>query len=620
MALILILISYDVACQWIVNLLKRMKGWPEGYSIPSQTEIRPAIPKMHETAHEKDNHQRFSLHYLSGVGLTDGESVERMWAGHNALGNATKTMGPGTRHDVLDDHFGFWNWLKYIGTGKTLCKKYKDAVKLRNIQVEAHDGFTATLSKEQVDEWERMCKEWDREPYPKRKSRNPFHVEGSSISEAQARKELAEEEELRQKAGEVARHATSPSAFLVLGLELEEEQRRIASLVKKSKSPTTTQEGSVLEQRNRLHDKLKGWEQVRTIYMPGLLQFLADNPTTLESDKAEDRPLWLPSSLPPEKRTVICVPNLVAAEDKLRTAQCFDTLVTIRQTLNMKSRMVLFKNANIRGQRDGTRSRAIIDRVHDRARAAASRYSIARSAKLSLSGPGKWEEELRILTAGDVRSYTDPERVRQGPGRRGTIEDDAQPPSTAVDSTTAMDDIDLLPEDRTRRDGTGETRRTVSWIWLKGQTSDSSEENDDLLRSEWAKSRSRAARAVEEVKLLKEEMRRAVVTLQWQADQWKQRASGRTSADSALSEGLLAYASEQCSLQLSLRDAFIKLWKDPLDLGKGEEKKDAEGKEDHSEDDENSDSDSDSDGGGGGEEDWEEVHSDEGEDSEDDEE
>ncbi|KAG6819140.1 hypothetical protein H0H93_014961 [Arthromyces matolae] len=578
--------SYDVACQWIVNLSKRMVDWPEGYKIPSTTQIRPAIPKMHETAHEKEKHERFSLHYLPGVGLTDGESIERIWAGHNALGNATKSMGPGTRHDVLDDHFGFWNWLKYIGTGKTLSKKYRDAVKLRNIQTEAHRGFTATISGEQVKEWEKMCQAWDQEPYPKSKSSNPFHVEGSSISEAQARKELAEEEELRLKAGEVSRHATSASAFLVLGLELEEEQRRIASLSKKSRSPTTLQKGSITEQRNQLRDKLRGWEQVRNVYMPGLLQYQHDNPVTLVTDHPEDCPLWLPSSLPPEKRDIVCVPRLAAAEEKLRTAQCYDTLDTIRQVLNMKSRMVRFKNANIRGQRDGTRSRAIIDRVHNRARFAALRYTAAREAKLSLGGPGEWEDDLKILQAGDVRSYTDPNRVHQGPGRPGTIEEDADPSLAVVDpmpDPLDLDNIDLLPQERNRRDGTGETRRTVSWIWLRGRSMHKNEENDDLLRSEWAKSRSRVLRAEEEVSILKEEMRRAVLTLQWQAGEWKSRASLRSVADSSLREGLMAFAAQQASLHLALQARFVTVWKDPLAHEEKEEEEKEGGEEEEEE-------------------------------------
>ncbi|KAG6905120.1 hypothetical protein DXG01_004759, partial [Tephrocybe rancida] len=70
--------SYDITCQWIINLFNHMKDWPEDHKIPEATEIRPALPKMHETAHARTKHKHLSLHYLKGVGLTDGESPEHI--------------------------------------------------------------------------------------------------------------------------------------------------------------------------------------------------------------------------------------------------------------------------------------------------------------------------------------------------------------------------------------------------------------------------------------------------------------------------------------------------------------------------------------------------------------
>ena len=79
----------------------------------------PAIPKLHKPMHGHKNHDQYSLNFIPGVGKLDMEMLERVWVGHNALGNSTKTQGPGGRHDILDDHFSFWNWQKYIGMGKT---------------------------------------------------------------------------------------------------------------------------------------------------------------------------------------------------------------------------------------------------------------------------------------------------------------------------------------------------------------------------------------------------------------------------------------------------------------------------------------------------------------------
>ena len=130
---LIILISYDIACQWFVNLYKRMdEHWPADLKVPPSIKLIPAIPKLHEPMHGRKNHQMYSLNFITGVGKADMETPERVWAGHNRLGNSTKTQGPGGRHDVLDDHFGFWNWSKYISIGKTLKSRYTAGLAERN--------------------------------------------------------------------------------------------------------------------------------------------------------------------------------------------------------------------------------------------------------------------------------------------------------------------------------------------------------------------------------------------------------------------------------------------------------------------------------------------------------
>ena len=101
------------------------------------------------------------------------EAPERIWAGHNGLGNSTKTQGPGGRHDILDDHFGFWNWQKYVGMGKTLMSRYRAALAERNRQVEGHRGLTNSLDPGLVAKWESMCVAWEEEDYLKT-CENPY--------------------------------------------------------------------------------------------------------------------------------------------------------------------------------------------------------------------------------------------------------------------------------------------------------------------------------------------------------------------------------------------------------------------------------------------------------------
>jgi hypothetical protein len=171
-----ILISYDIACQWFVNLFKRMQEhWPQDLRVPASTKLIPAIPKLHEPMHGGENHEAYSLNFIHGVGKSDLETPERVWASHNALGNSTKTQGPGSCQDVYDDHFGFWNWLKYHGLGRTLRRKYKAAVAERNIQSEGHRGLTQSLDPQLVASWEVICIKWEEEVFPKTRS-NPYQT------------------------------------------------------------------------------------------------------------------------------------------------------------------------------------------------------------------------------------------------------------------------------------------------------------------------------------------------------------------------------------------------------------------------------------------------------------
>ena len=303
------------------------------------------------------------------------------------------------------------------------------------------------------------------------------------------------------------------------------------------------------EQRNVLQTRLRGWEQLLPIYMPGLLQYkddLASGSITApylprHSKNPEDADIWVPSRVAEAHRPRVCREGLAEIEDRIRTAQCHDTLDVICHTLKIKSRMVMFKNKNARRQREGLRSRAVIDRVHERAWAHATKYQAAREAKYALCGGGPWEEVLRVLSDGDIRGYQDKDRLRIRTGRLGTLDNDQVEAAAArgggegstagavEDISMEGDGISLWDQERTKRDGTGETRRTLSWIWMtKSRNASEDDETDDILRSEWAKSRARTNRCKEEVLLLKEKMRRVLVFLEWKSDWWLQRQGVRT--------------------------------------------------------------------------------------------
>ncbi|KAF8156246.1 hypothetical protein BJ912DRAFT_1070627 [Pholiota molesta] len=542
-AIHLVLISYDIMCQWFINLSKRInEDWPEHIKPRHNVTFIPAIPKLHEPMHKAVGHEVFRS-TLSKVPVI-------------RIANAS--------NDVLDDHFGFWNWEKYTAMGSTLLRRYKAAVRERNLQVEGFRGLTESLDKDLVTSWEKICTEWDEDKFPKTK-KNPYQLDTADVSEVQVRKDLAEEEAKFLESGGTFLHATMASAFIYMGLDLEETQRRIRRLAKSTAvNPTLRRGGDLTEQRNALISRIRAWEQLLPIYVPGLLQYHSDYPPSeRRSSNPEDAAIWLPSRLPEPHRSRICVTGLPAIEERIRDAQLPDSLENVKRILKIKSRMIAFKNKNIRGQRDGTRSRAVIDRVHDRARYSAEKYREARTAKYALTGPGEWETKYRVLEDGDVRGYQDPNRLRQRVGRRGVLEDDQLEGPTGV-LLEDSEEFTLFDETRRRRDGTGETRRTLSWIWLTTPSSASDDDKNDVLRSEWARSRARATRGREEVMILKEEMRRVLAYLEWKATWWRAREHGRDGITKDLMEGLASYSRSQARLQESLAAHFRRLWASPL--------------------------------------------------------
>ncbi len=113
-------ISYDIACQWSVNFKTRMQELPNHLRLRGECGLSCGIPKLHTKAHQLSCQSEFAIGIQDGMGQPDGEGIECTWAVVNALANSTKEMGPGSRHDTLDNHFSYHNFMKLIGLGMCL--------------------------------------------------------------------------------------------------------------------------------------------------------------------------------------------------------------------------------------------------------------------------------------------------------------------------------------------------------------------------------------------------------------------------------------------------------------------------------------------------------------------
>ena len=126
------MVSYDIACQWSKNLTERcLKYGLNPLVVPSRAggslkfndkvDIVFLVPKFHLPAHVIECQTRFSFNLHPKVGRTDGEAPERGWSDLNGIASSTQEMGPGSRHDTLEDHFADYNWGKISQIGMSLC-------------------------------------------------------------------------------------------------------------------------------------------------------------------------------------------------------------------------------------------------------------------------------------------------------------------------------------------------------------------------------------------------------------------------------------------------------------------------------------------------------------------
>lgn len=130
-----LVMSYDIVCQWSINLWKRMKNMPSDIQINREGKFFTfLVPKFHLPAHVEKCLTAYSFNLTRGVGRTDGEAIERGWANINALAASAKQMGPASYRETIDDHFGDWNYQRILGLGKAFIQWVCSILKLTDFQ------------------------------------------------------------------------------------------------------------------------------------------------------------------------------------------------------------------------------------------------------------------------------------------------------------------------------------------------------------------------------------------------------------------------------------------------------------------------------------------------------
>ncbi|KAH9884045.1 hypothetical protein C8Q73DRAFT_661408, partial [Cubamyces lactineus] len=560
----MLVLSYDVACQYHKNFEKRLREdfVPDMHLDLDDVKVRFVIPKNHISVHGR-NHSQYSLNLVPHVGRTYGEGVESSWSHLNPAAMSTREMALATRHEILNDHMSAWNWRKKIELGPFLLRSLRQAAQIAHKQRRLFNEFTATFPPDVVKEWERVIALWNVNPGH---GADPYEEPETTTTISKVRLELAKEE-----AADAAVNPEvldmSPSVFIQVGLDLEDQQyvlflhcplhahfRFRRSLKLRDAGKTEGELADHLERRNTLARRIRCWAEAQDVYMPAVIQLRVQTNTLLspsgvdtqgvpptatntdtESDgppipNPEDASLFLPSALPPHLLVGEHTSRLLNYERRLRLAQLEDSLADIRRLRRILKGISEFKRLNVSGtgNKPNTRVRALYAKFLRKQVRLVARYRAAYCALAKIDADGNWRRTFRELLDSHLT----------GPGR---------------------DDDDV-----------GEGHVEISWIWLAPcsafSDSDESREYNDSMRAEWARSKARAERWEEEVELLVEEMDRVVKFLEAEASQWRLRADRRVHIFSNprlpfdIADGVRAFALRQVDIYSALARRFACQW------------------------------------------------------------
>ncbi|EMD37240.1 hypothetical protein CERSUDRAFT_29195, partial [Gelatoporia subvermispora B] len=495
-----VIVSYDIACQWSRKFWNRVKAY--GPTIDYDKETTFLIPKFHLPAHQSSCQDDYSFNLTKKVAKTDGEGLERGWAITNDFGPSTKEMGPGARHDTLNDGFGAYNWRKIARLPITLLTKAKRAAESRYKHAAEFQEFNAAIPAAQSAQWASDLDKWEHDP----SCPNPFTVKTAPMTQAAIHLKLAQEEATEIEQGRlVAWHGNlSPSSLIVTGLEIEEQHK-------------------VIERRNVLQRKIEIWADIQKVYISGVDIIRSLLMASSSTVYAESYPLLLPSEA---CAFIGCNLVLLDYEWQLREGQAHGALDSLRRHLRLRTYLCKFKGQFVSGQRPTTWARSAINNVQQKVDADMARYRAAHSSLISLSrhlNKSGWQTVLRPLEDDDVRGISD-----------GQIFET-------------------------------ESHRTISWIWKTPGISPDGDDSDpalhEALRIEWCKSRARADRWSEECELLQEEMRRVTQLHKWTAAQWIQRAAAvPPTLTPDYAEGQTAYAMRQADIRTEMSELCTRTW------------------------------------------------------------
>ncbi|KAJ7791008.1 hypothetical protein B0H13DRAFT_1936100 [Mycena leptocephala] len=200
-ALLCLVVSYDIGCQFSINFWKQMEEMPEGFHLKlAAKDLWWKVPNFHLLPHKLPCYPPFSFHWMWGAGMTHGEGVEQ---------NCHK------KHEI-----------ELCST--IVCSQCRSAVDIKaglkhKVAFKAFMKGLQEFRPAEVLEWKEWVERWEAEQHTTAKD-SPFEVleEVTSLWDIQVK--IAMEEFMCMDDGVEVEREHMPGTFISMGLELEEVQ------------------------------------------------------------------------------------------------------------------------------------------------------------------------------------------------------------------------------------------------------------------------------------------------------------------------------------------------------------------------------------------------------------
>ncbi|KAK7046323.1 CxC2 domain-containing protein [Favolaschia claudopus] len=400
--------TYDIACEYFVNLEERFKThFP--HLVPRLQRMRWGIPALHVQGHQDSCTYLFGTAYMECVGHFHGETAEQYWPGLNQLGPHVRQMNNGHRQDTMIVHHGDWNYKKTAQLASDLAAEILDAKK-KYIAKRNHFIGLSLSFKDRVEKWRampRVVSKIGKEAVSVYKHRETKVPSQSAIFQ----KMLNDTGTFSQTMVPKNRVAQ----FMDESLKIQDLQRKVRDLISDTNEhDLQARRKEITVRTSKLRMRMEAWRKVQKELMPRVGDRIAEQ--TLSAPAIHDEKLLLPSDFSSDnERLELDIANLAAEEIRWREAQAFDALRAIQNIVKTISALRGRKIKNDRQQKQNTRA---VDNILEATKLRDQHmdlYEIARQALIALNGPTKFplltESDLYMKPVLDKRRVGDSHRT-----------------------------------------------------------------------------------------------------------------------------------------------------------------------------------------------------------------